>query len=158
MTTKNYSIYKIFCKNPEVKDIYVGSTTNLKDRMKTHKSTSNNPNNPHGSFKLYTTIKANGGWDNWSYELLEQLENVAKIDARKREEEWTNQLGATLNTWKAYRDITQAKSYYEKGSEWYNKNRERSLSRYKMMCEKIVNLEKENEELKAKLEQIKNLF
>lgn len=158
MTTKNYSIYKIFCKNPEVKDIYVGSTTRIKDRMKTHKTTLTNPNNPHSGYKLYTTIKANGGWDNWSYEVLEELTNVEKIDARKREEEWTKQLGATLNTWKAYRDLTTAKNYYEKGSEWYKKNQERSLSRYKTMCERLAKLEKENADLKAKLEQIKTLF
>lgn len=158
MTTKNYSIYKIWCKDPSVKDFYIGSTTCLNSRMKTHKSTINNPNNPHSKFKLYTTIKANGGWDNWQYEVLEELTNVAKIDARKREEELSQQLGATLNTWKAYRELTEAKSYYEKGSEWYKKNQERSIARYKTTCEKIAKLEKENAELKAKLAQISGLL
>jgi hypothetical protein len=158
MTTKNYSIYKIFCKNPEVKDIYVGSTSQLKDRIKTHRTTVNNPNNPHSGYKLYTTIKANGGWDNWNVEVLEEMENVAKIDARKKEEEWSKQLGATLNTWKAYRDLTTAKTYYEKGSEWYKKNQQRSLTRYKTMCERMAKLEKENAEMKLKLEQIKAII
>ncbi len=158
MTTKNYSIYKIFCKNPAVKDIYVGSTTRLKDRIKTHKTTINNPNNPHSKYKLYTVIKENGGWDNWQHEVLEELVNVEKIDARKREEEWTKQLGATLNTWKAYRDLSQAKNYYEKGSEWYKKNQERSITRYKTMCERLAKLEKENTELKAKLAQISGVL
>ena len=158
MTTKNYSIYKIFCKNPEVKDIYVGSTSQLKDRIKTHRTTVNNPNNPHSGYKLYTTIKANGGWDNWNVEVLEEMENVAKIDARKKEEEWSKQLGATLNTWKAYRDLTTAKTYYEKGSEWYKKNQQRSLTRYKTMCERMAKLEKENAEMKAKLTQISGIL
>jgi len=158
MTTKNYSIYKIFCKNPEVNDIYVGSTSQLKDRIKTHRTTVNNPNNPHSGYKLYTTIKANGGWDNWNVEVLEEMENVAKIDARKKEEEWSKQLGATLNTWKAYRDLTTAKTYYEKGSEWYKKNQQRSLTRYKTMCERMAKLEKENAEMKAKLTQISGIL
>lgn len=158
MTTKNYSIYKIFCKDPEVKAVYVGSTTKLRERLKTHRTTANNPNNPHSGYKLYAAIREHGGWDNWSFEVLEEMENVAKIDARKREEEWTKQLGATLNTWKAYRDLTQAKNYYEKGSEWYKKNQERSLSRYKTTCERLAQLEKENAELKAKLAQIGGLL
>jgi hypothetical protein len=158
MTTKNYSIYKIFCKSPEVKDIYVGSTTQLNTRIKTHRTTSNNPNNPHSGYKLYKTIKENGGWDNWNYEVIEELENVAKIDARKKEEEWSQKLGATLNTWKAYRDLTTAKTYYERGGEWYKKNQERSLNRYKKMCERLAELEKENAEMKAKLAQIGGLL
>jgi hypothetical protein len=158
MTLKNYTIYKISCKDPNVKDVYIGSTTHLKSRLTTHKTTIVNPNNPHSKFKLYNVMRENGGWDNWKVDVLEELNNVAKIDARKREEEWSKQLNATLNTWKAYRNLDEAKNYYEKGSEWYKKNHERSTLRYKKMCEKIANLEKENAELKAKLESIKNLI
>ena len=158
MTTSNYSIYKIFCKDSNVKDIYVGSTTKLRSRMTTHKTTLNNPNNPHNKYKLYTTIKDNGGWENWDYEVLEELENVAKIDARKKEEEWTQKLGATLNKWKAYRELEQAKKYYGKESEWYKKNHQRSKTRYKTMCEKIAKLETENAQLKERLDKIKNLI
>lgn len=158
MTTSNYCIYKIFCKDNNIKDVYVGSTKQLKQRITTHKTTLNNPNNPHNKYKLYTTIRQNGGWENWSHEVLEELDNTSRLDARKREEYWTNLLGATLNTWKAYRELEEAKNYYEKGSEWYIKNHQRAKNRYKKMCEKIDELQKENAELKAKLEKIKILF
>jgi hypothetical protein len=37
MTTKEYIFYRIVCKNPEIKECYVGSTTNFKIRKQSHK-------------------------------------------------------------------------------------------------------------------------
>ena len=61
----NYSntiIYKIFCKNENLKDLYVGHTTNFIQRKYQHKTSCNNNN---VKFKIYETIRANGGWNNW---------------------------------------------------------------------------------------------
>ena len=53
-----YMIYKDGCD-----DCYIGSTTNIKDRIKTHKSRCNKPETLHGKFRLYNFIRDNGGWD-----------------------------------------------------------------------------------------------
>jgi hypothetical protein len=158
MTTKNFLIYELRCKDPEVKDLYVGSTTDLHKRLKSHKTCVNNPTNPHYNYKVYKSIRENGGWENWKAEEIEKLENVKKIDVRIREEEISKKLGANLNMWKAYRTLDQAKAYYDKGSEWYVANHERSKNRYKNMCKKMADLEKENEELKLSLEAITNIL
>jgi hypothetical protein len=60
----NYSntiIYKIYCKNQNINDIYVGYTTNFPKRKHYHKKCYNNDNKN----KIYEIIKKNGGWDNW---------------------------------------------------------------------------------------------
>jgi len=60
----NYSntiIYKIYCKNQNINDIYVGYTTNFPKRKHYHKRCYNNDNKN----KIYEIIKKNGGWDNW---------------------------------------------------------------------------------------------
>lgn len=155
MTTKSFVIYEIRCKDPEVKELYIGSTTNLIQRLNSHKTAVNNPSNAQHDYKVYKTIRENGGWNNWEAKELEKLENVTKIEARMREEELSNKMGATLNMWKAFRTQDQAKAYYSKDSEWYKANHERSKNRYKNMCQKILDLEKENAELKKSLESIK---
>ena len=41
----NYSntiIYKIICKNEDIKDVYIGHTTNYQQRYRLHKSNCNN--------------------------------------------------------------------------------------------------------------------
>ena len=116
MTTKNYSIYKIFCKDSDVKDIYVGSTTRIKDRIKTHKTTLTNPNNPHSKYKLYTVIKENGGWDNWIITEIESYPCETQNEILIRERFWIENLNADLNkkipsrTKKEYTEINKEKT------------------------------------------------
>ena len=158
MTTKNFCIYEIRCKDPNVKDLYIGSTTDLRQRTLAHKTAVNNPTNPTSTNKVYTTIRNNGGWSNWEVKELMMLENVSKIEARQKEEELTKQLGANLNMWKAHRSLEQAKTYYGKGSSWYEANKQRAKDRYNNMCKKISDLEKENAELRAQLDTIKGVL
>ena len=158
MTTKNYLIYELRCKDPAVKDIYIGSTTNLKQRLNCHKTNANNPNSIQHNYKVYKVIRENGGWDNWEAKEVEKLTNVSKVEARIREQEISGMLGATLNMWKAHRYLEQAKAYYGKDSEWYVANHERSKNRYKNMCKKMADLQKENTEMKAKLDAINEIL
>jgi len=62
---KKNIIYKIVCNDLNVKEIYVGHTTNLYTRKATHKSFCNNLENPHIQIKIYQVIRNNGGWENW---------------------------------------------------------------------------------------------
>jgi len=80
-------IYKIYCLDENVKDIYIGRTNNIKDRTKNHKFNCKTQTN-----KLYTFINNNGGWNNWKLEILE--ENAENI----REQFWCDKLNATLNS------------------------------------------------------------
>jgi hypothetical protein len=49
----NYVIYKIICNDENIKDCYVGSTSNFKVRKWDHKRLSNDENS---KFKIYETI------------------------------------------------------------------------------------------------------
>jgi hypothetical protein len=92
---ENTVIYKICCKNKEIKDVYVGHTTNFINRKYQHKlSCINNKNN----CKIYKTIMENGGWDNW--EMLEIATYNCKnaTEARMKEQEHYELLNPTLNT------------------------------------------------------------
>ena len=100
---QNTEIYKIVCNDPEVKDLYVGSTTNFVKRKYRHKSSSNNPNNPKNNLKIYKIIRQNGGWDNWKMLLVEKYPCCSKREAEAREEEIRIQLQATMNTYRCFR-------------------------------------------------------
>lgn len=154
MEGKNYIIYKICCRDPNIKELYVGSTSSYARRIQSHKTAVTNPSNAAHNFPVYKVIRENGGWDNWEHSIIEEIENTNKTDVRIREEQITKELGATLNTWKAYRTPEEAKKYFSKGSEWYKVNKERAKNRYKNNCEKMIRLEKENAELKKKLAEI----
>ena len=57
-------IYKLCCKNPLITDIYIGSTTNFRERKHSHKSISNCSNSSFSNRKIYKTINENGGFSN----------------------------------------------------------------------------------------------
>ena len=59
-------IYKLCCKDTNVKEIYIGSTYDKNDRLSKHKSACcNNIHEDKYNLKVYKFIREHGGWDNW---------------------------------------------------------------------------------------------
>ena len=95
-------IYKLCCKNPEIKEIYVGSTTNFIKRKYQHKSDCYNKNRNHYNHYKYQFIRNNGGFDNWDMVLIENYPCDNKRELEKKERYFMELLNATLNTKKSY--------------------------------------------------------
>ena len=91
-------IYKIVCNDLNVKDLYVGHTTNFTKRKNRHKWNCNNPNSKSYNVKVYKTIRENGGWVNWSIIEIEKFECKDRNEASARERHWFETLQAKLNT------------------------------------------------------------
>lgn len=120
-------IYKLCCKDINVKEIYIGSTCNeLKCRKRQHKSNSNNNNSKKYNLNVYQYIRDNGGWNNWDMVLIEEYKECNnKLELHKKERYYIEQLKATLNSLipsrsdKEYRENN--KKYYE---DWRKNNKE----------------------------------
>jgi len=100
--TINYaetSIYKIFCKDESISDVYVGHTTNFSLRKYQHK---NACNNSLDNIKIYKTIRDNGGWNNWKMVEIAKYICNDSTEARIKEQEHYEQLQATLNSHSPY--------------------------------------------------------
>ena len=59
-------IYKIVCKDLNVKDVYVGHTTDFIRRKRQHNSVCNCETSLRHNLKVYQLIRDSGGWENWS--------------------------------------------------------------------------------------------
>jgi hypothetical protein len=94
----NTIIYKITCKDPLIKDIYVGHTTNFVQRKHSHKQSCNNLKSKNYKLKLYQVIRANGGWKNWIMEIIDFFNLNDHYEARQKEQEYYVSLKATLNS------------------------------------------------------------
>jgi len=141
-----YCIYKIVCDDlPEY--VYIGSTTYFTNRKYRHKSTCNNSNDTNHNLKLYTTIRANGGWDNWRVVVIcECLEGTTKLQAHIIEEQHRVDMKANMNMVKCYRTPEEKKEYEhmykknysevnkeiiaEKKKEYYQANKDAILEKY----------------------------
>jgi len=122
---KNYNnsvIYKIFCRENEITDIYIGSTINFNKRKNLHKKDCKNKN-----IKLYNFIRENGGWDNWNIEVIENYVALDKQELCKRERYYYDLLKPSLNMCLPYRtEVERCKKYHkEYCKKYYEKNKEK---------------------------------
>jgi len=146
------SIYHFVCKDHQITSTYVGSTTHFVNRKDSHKSSCNNPNKKGHHLKIYTFIRENGGWDNWTMIEIEKYPCKDNNEARAREQYWIEQQQNKLNSNNAvYNDKKYKKEYRQKNNqvvcnyhrERYNANKETVLERRKEIYESKTDEEKE---------------
>jgi hypothetical protein len=89
----NTIIYKISCNDTNITDVYVGHTTNFVQRQNSHRQCCENNNS-----KLYRVIRENGGWSNWSMNIINFYNCKDHYEARQKEQEYFISLKATLNS------------------------------------------------------------
>jgi hypothetical protein len=112
---ENACIYEIVCKDVNITERYIGSTTNLIQRRKEHKSRCNNANCKHYNTFVYQFIRANGYFENWDVVLIERVIDCKdKENLHKRERYYIEEKKAELNKQKPLRTD---KEYYEENKE-----------------------------------------
>ena len=121
-------MYKIVCNDLNIKDLYVGSTTDYYNRKSKHKSNCISENCKSYNFNVYKYIRATGGWDNWSMIEIEKFPCKDSMEARARERYWCEQFNSTLNSNKPYITDTELKEYFtEYKAEYYQNNKDKIL-------------------------------
>lgn len=144
-------IYKICCKMDNIKECYVGHTTNFKQRKIEHKYACCNPNSKSYQCKVYEFIRNNGGFDNWDFIEIEKFPCNSKVEAQMRENYWYFKLNASLNSISPSLDLEKEKIRENKKRvinqlNAYFNEKERKLKRHQYLeenAEKIKNHKKE---------------
>ena len=105
--------YKIVCRDLNIKDCYVGHTTDFNTRKHQHKRTCYDEKDPiHYNFYVYQFIREHGGWENWDMILIDTLECENNLKARAKEREFIEEIKPTLNQIKKpYRTEEEATTY-----------------------------------------------
>jgi len=108
-------IYKLTCLDPNIKEIYVGSTTNFKQRKKAHKRDSKKLNQ-----LKYKFIRDNGGWSNWDMIWIKDFPCNKVQELKAEENKIMKELKAMLNSYNAIGvDIKKKKETIKK---WIKNN------------------------------------
>ena len=126
MTTpsiKDYIFYKIFCVDKSIELSYIGSTADWKQRNRSHKSDCNNENGKSYNYKVYKTIRENGGWGNFKMIEIGNKEQITLRQAEQIEEQYRVELNANMNGRSCFtteEERIQIKKDYQK--EWCENN------------------------------------
>jgi len=126
-------IYKI--SNPDMNENYIGSTSDYRKRIVSHKYNTNRCNSIGYNIPLYKFIRENGGWNNWESEIIEEIDYDNKELLRKKERNYINENPYSLNcviptrTKKEYyQDNKEKLKKYQR--EYERNKRERLKSQY----------------------------
>ena len=109
-------IYHFVCNNPEIKNTYVGSTTDFATRKRDHKSYCKGSGTGTNTYK-YKVMRENGGWENWTMIPLEEYPCETSIQSRIRERYWEDKLKADMNMSRPFiteEERKEHKKLYEK--------------------------------------------
>src|SRR5437016_4054784 len=97
-----YSVYKLVFK-PDPSQFYIGSTAlGLEDRFKKHVDSMIYPVKRTAQYKLYAFMKQHDKVNDWEMQCLQSGEWKDKTDARKREQEYIEELNPPLNARRAF--------------------------------------------------------
>jgi len=144
----SYLVYKLYCKDTSITDVYIGSTKNFNNRKIKHKSNCNNENTRQYNFKLYVFIRNNGGWDNWDFEIIE--ENIQdKVQALVREKYYIQLFSSSLNCYSPFRTEEEFKEYHKEQNKEYREKNEEKFKEYHKKYFKEYR-EKNKEEIKER--------
>ena len=122
-------IYKIYCNDETIKDIYIGSTVDFKVRKGKHKSSCHNEKDKEYTHYKYKFIRDNGGWSNWTMIELYKYPCANKRELEQEEDRMMIELKSTLNKMRACRNLTEYRNdnrelLNKKNAEYRAKNRE----------------------------------
>lgn len=143
----NYSdsvIYKLICKTVTVLEFYIGSTANEKRRVIDHKSVCNNESSNGYNYPVYKFIRANGGWNNWIFEIIERYPCDNDEQLRIKERYYYDLLKPILNIDRPLRTTEELKQeiviyneeHREEHAKYYKNNKVKISKRSTMTYEK----------------------
>jgi hypothetical protein len=106
----NYTFYRIYSKNQNVTECYIGSTKDFNRRKATHKFNCNNINSPNYNMSIYQFMRSTGGFEEFEIEIIDTI-NFSKNDRFWHERKLIEIYGSTLNV---YRPIIKKEEQYHK--------------------------------------------
>lgn len=96
-------IYRMYHKDPSIKDCYIGSTINLKGRVDKHRDFYKNEHVPQYNYLIYRKMRELGGWDNFDFEIYEYWPCNNDHELELREDYWIRLLEPSMNVNNAVR-------------------------------------------------------
>ena len=132
----NSVVYKIMSLDPEIDDIFVGSTTAFRKRKHDHKKNCCNESSKEYKRYVYQFIRNNGGWDNWSMVVVKAYPDItSKMELLNKEMKWRKKLKASLNIKiTIMQELTEEESKKE-WRKWLRKLDPAYYAREKIKCE-----------------------
>ena len=125
---EEYIFYEIRSLNSDITHTYIGHTKNFTRRKWEHHSRYNCGN----IWKIYETIRLNGGWEEWEMVPIDKQEFESKLDARIHEQKLIDERGSKLNVDSAFSTYEKKKEIWKKS---HCKNHDKRIAQHRKWLE-----------------------
>ena len=132
-------IYLIKHKTDDTKNVYVGSTNDLKKRIKSHKCSCNNEKNKCYNINLYQYIRENGGFNQYEFIILECYVCNFKYELYDREDDYIKMYDNNLNQVRAYLTDEEHKEKINEKNKKYRENNKEYFLKYRENNKEKIN-------------------
>ena len=75
-------VYKLYCIDEKINDIFIGSGTSLKQVESKHKNACLKWTNSEYNKKVHQFIRENGDWSQWNIKIIRQYKNIDREEIR----------------------------------------------------------------------------
>lgn len=135
-------IYRISCRDPEVKDCYIGCTMSLSKRMEGHLRCVEHPRRKSRQI-VHKFIRHNGGWNNWIIHIIEWCPEFETLEELKDKEKFyilrdPNTIRLNVKREEPAKDTYVAKNLEEYDEYYYPDTQGQTRMKY----EKAIRLDK----------------
>lgn len=90
-------IYEIKSIDKSITEIYIGSTWDMKDRLRLHYHKCYNKNTKDYNYTVYKYIRENGGWDNFEMTIIDSGECEDELELHCAEQFYIDMAGGIEN-------------------------------------------------------------
>lgn len=125
----DYSKSVVYCIYLNNKPIYIGSTTNLQVRKRTHKKNYLNDRQKHYYYPVYVYIRENGGWENVGIKKIDDYPCNSKNELTIKEGEYIREYIQGGNN--IQNKVIPGRTHKEYHQMYYNKNKDKILKKNK---------------------------
>ena len=126
----NACIYKICCKDPEIQDIYLGGSANMKNTIEEHIHQFNYCGAKNHNLCVYKFIRENGGLSNW------KIVQIKKVKDCRDKRQIHNKLVKYIKKLKPSLNIQSDIEYHEEKKQTYKEYRMHYRERHKEQTRK----------------------
>ena len=127
-------IYEIKSRDKSVTEIYIGSTSDMKKRLRDHKTNCNNKIYKDYNYPLYRYIRENGGFDN--FEMIEidsgECEDITELHCA--EQFYIDMSGGIENLLNGKDALLDKKKYREKQYKLNKQSQQRNIDNKRFYC------------------------
>ena len=145
-------IYEIKSIDKSITEIYIGSTWDMKDRLRLHYHKCYNKNTKDYNYTVYKYIRENGGWDNFEMTIIDSGECEDELELHCAEQFYIDMAGGIDNLLNSRNALVLPEEARKREDISRDRIQKKNIETKRFLCEMCDKCFQDNYDLQRHLE------